>query len=76
MSDATAQLQLEVRRLAHLVAVLGTDGKSQREQVRLLSAAGFPPKDIAKLIDTTPNTVRVALANLKKKPKNRKRRQK
>lgn len=43
-----------------------SEGKSQTEQVRLLSAAGFQPKEIARTIGTTPNTVRVALSNLRK----------
>ena len=43
-----------------------TDGKSQMEKIQLLSAAGFQPKEIARTIGTTPNTVRVALFNLRK----------
>lgn len=43
-----------------------TDGKSQMERIQLLSAAGFQPKEIAGTIGTTPNTVRVALFNLRK----------
>lgn len=43
-----------------------TQGKSQTEKIRLLSAAGFQPKEIAETIGTTPNTVRVTLTNLKK----------
>ncbi len=43
-----------------------TQGKSQTEQVRLLSAAGFQPKEIAQTLGTTPNTVRVVLSNLRK----------
>ena len=47
--------------------VLGmTEGKNQSEQVMLLSTAGFKPKEIAKTLGTTANTVRVALSNLKK----------
>jgi DNA-binding CsgD family transcriptional regulator len=47
--------------------VLGmTQGKSQTEQIRLLSAAGFQPKDIAETLGTTPNAVRVILFNLRK----------
>jgi hypothetical protein len=64
----------EVHRLTRLVAVLGTEGKPQREQIRILALAGFPPKDIAAFIGTTSNTVRVALAGLRKKGKSRKRR--
>jgi len=70
MSDKDYALE-ELRRLVRLVAALGTDGKPQREQIRLLDAAGFPPKKIAKLIGTTGNTVRVALANMRKKSKSK-----
>ena len=44
-----------------------TEGKNQTEQIRLLSEAGFEPKEIAETLGTTPNTVRVALFNLRKK---------
>ena len=45
------------------------EGKSQAEQIRLLSAAGFRPKEIAEAIGTTPNTVRVTLFSLRKHKK-------
>lgn len=51
-----------------------TEGKSQTEQIRLLSAAGFKPKDIAETLGTTPNTVRVALSDLRKQKNKRPRR--
>lgn len=73
MSDQSKSLETELRRLTHLVAVIGTDGKPQRDQIRLLAAAGLAPKEIAKLIGTTGNTVRVALANMRKQSKTRKR---
>lgn len=41
-------------------------GRTQREQIALLSVAGIQPKDIASLLNTTPNTVRVELAALRK----------
>jgi len=43
-----------------------TQGKSQAEQIRLLSTAGFQPKEIAETIGTSPNVVRVTLSNLRK----------
>jgi DNA-directed RNA polymerase specialized sigma24 family protein len=43
-----------------------TEGKSQTEQIRLLSAVGLQPKEIAEAVGTTSNTVRVALSNLRK----------
>jgi DNA-binding CsgD family transcriptional regulator len=42
------------------------EGKSQTEKIFLLSKVGFAPKEIAALIGTTPNTVRVALATMRK----------
>ncbi len=51
-----------------------TSGKSQLEKVRLLSAAGFQPKEIAEVLGTTPNTVSVALYNLRKQRTKRARR--
>jgi DNA-binding NarL/FixJ family response regulator len=41
------------------------ENKSQKEQIVLLSKVGFAPKEIAGLIGTTPNTVRVALSNIR-----------
>jgi DNA-binding CsgD family transcriptional regulator len=68
--------EIEVKRLStkldaiiKLMVFSLTVGKTQMEQVRLLSAVGFPPKEIAQTIGTTPNTVRVALSNLRKKQK-------
>jgi hypothetical protein len=53
--------------------VLGmTEGKNQVDQVMLLAKAGFKPKEIAETLDTTPNTVRVALSNLRKGKSKRK----
>jgi DNA-directed RNA polymerase specialized sigma24 family protein len=52
------------------------DGKSQTEQIRLLSAAGFGPKEIAEAIGTTSNTVRVTLFSLRKHKKEKTRRRK
>ena len=74
MSNSNEPLVIESRRLIHLVAVLGTEGKPQREQIQILASAGFPPKEIADLIGTTANTVRVSLAAMRKKRKSRKRR--
>ncbi len=73
--DESNMILHELRRLIRLAAVLGTEGKSQREQIRILTSAGFPPKDIAALIGTTANTVRVALTDIRKKGKSKKRRQ-
>ena len=69
--DEVKILLEEVKRLSRLIAALGVDGKSQREQIRLLAAAGFPPIEIAPIIGTTANTVRVALTAIRKKGKSK-----
>ncbi len=66
----------EVKRLSRLIAALGVDGKSQREKIRLLAAAGFPPIVIAPMIGTTANTVRVVLATIRKQGKSKRKRRK
>lgn len=54
--------------LQRLDAIVGllvqavTAEKTQVEKIQSLSAAGFQPKDIARIIGTTPNTVRVAMS--------------
>jgi DNA-binding NarL/FixJ family response regulator len=56
-----------------LMILIATNDKSQSEQIWLLSAAGLQPKEIANILGTTPNTVRVMLfAMRKQKSKGRK----
>jgi hypothetical protein len=52
-----------------LLAVQIVGNKKGREAISLLAEFGFQPKDIAALIGTTPNTVRVALSEMKKRKK-------
>jgi DNA-binding CsgD family transcriptional regulator len=55
--------------LVRLIAISLTQGKKQREQVKLLSIAGMGPKEIAGLLGTSPNTVNVTLSALRKENK-------
>lgn len=56
------------------IGVVGmTQGKSQTEQIWLFSVAGLQPKEIADLLGTTPNTVRVILSNLRKAKRSKRR---
>lgn len=58
-----------VRKLDQLITLSAFQlviGKSQRQQIALLDAAGFPPKAIADLLATTRNTVSVALHDIRK----------
>ena len=49
-----------------LIACAITEGRSQRGSIQMLSKAGFAPKDIAELVGTTSNVVRVELSTLRK----------
>ena len=55
--------------LIRLMAASLTKGQPQTEQISLLSKAGFQPKDIAELIGTSSNAVRVCLSKLRKMAK-------
>lgn len=53
--------------LIQLLALNLVSEKKQQNQIMLLSKVGMQPKEIAKLLDTTPNTVRVTLSRIRKK---------
>jgi DNA-directed RNA polymerase specialized sigma24 family protein len=46
------------------------EGKTQSERIWLYAVAGFSPKQIAPIIGTSSNAVRVVLSNLRKSRKN------
>ena len=67
MAETTQELVLDkIDRVIRILAVIATKGLKQREQIALLSRAGLQPKDIAELIGTSSNTVRVELVALRK----------
>ena len=67
MSDETnLDLAAKLDRLTSLIALGLIDGRPQNEQIRLLSSAGYPPREIAEVIGTTPNSVRVQLHSVRK----------
>lgn len=63
------ELIIEVKRLNKLLILLLTKDLSQNDKIIFLDKSGFQPKDIAEIINTTPNTVRVALARIRKNSK-------
>lgn len=65
--DAVHQLLVKLDAIIKLMVIGITEGKSQTEQIRLLSLAGFQPKEIAETLGTTSNSVSVALSHLRKK---------
>ncbi len=73
MNEDTREITERIDRLTNLVALGLIVDKSQRERIELLSKSGFPPKEIAALIGTTPNTVRVELTSIRKSKKKGKR---
>ena len=60
------ELKNRIDRGIHLLAVLAVKGLDQREQIALLDRAGFEPREIADVIGTTSNTVRVALVTIRR----------
>jgi DNA-directed RNA polymerase specialized sigma24 family protein len=73
MDDKFIQnLSVKIDTIIKLMVLGMTEGKNQVDQVMLLAKAGFKPKEIAETLDTTPNTVRVALSKLRKEKPRRK----
>ena len=66
-NDENGITSTELRLLRRLVALSVVDGKSQRDQIRLLSVAGLDRHEIAELVGTTPLTVSVEISNMRKK---------
>jgi CRP-like cAMP-binding protein len=64
--DSEKTIANELRTLRRLLALSLIDGKKQREQIRLLAAAGLDRHEIAELLGTTAGTVSVEISNLRK----------
>jgi DNA-directed RNA polymerase specialized sigma24 family protein len=56
-----------------LLGVIAVKGLPQTQQIAILSRVGFTPKEIADVLGTTANTVRVALVGIRKAEKQGKR---
>ena len=52
--------------ILRILVISATRGLNQREQITLLNRAGFQPKNIAEMLGTSSNTVRVELVALRK----------
>jgi len=60
------QILEQLDQIRRILAVIATKGLKQREQIAILNQAGLAPKDIADLLGTSSNTVRVELVGLRK----------
>lgn len=60
------QILAQLDQVRRILAVIATKGVKQREQIAILDQAGLAPKEIADLLGTSPNTVRVELVALRK----------
>lgn len=67
MNEAvTIDILNELRRITKILALIVSQNRTQKEQIDMLSNAGIQPKEIADILGTTSNTVRVTLAKSRK----------
>lgn len=64
--DSNLELNKKLDRVLHLLAVVTVRDMPQTMQIATLSRAGFAPKEIANMLGTTANTVRVTLVSIRK----------
>jgi len=57
----------ELRTIKKLLAFSLIKDLSQVEQIQFLSNSGFQPKEIAEILNTSANSVRVTLSRIRKK---------
>lgn len=60
------QLTKKLDTLIKLTAMTALSGKTQKEQIRILSGLSLKPKEIAFILGTTPLTVSVTKSKLKR----------
>lgn len=64
-NDVIGTIAEKLDAIIRLLALDIGEGKTQSEMIRILSVAGLAPKEIANILDTTPNTVRVARSSMR-----------
>lgn len=57
----------ELKRITKLLTMIATKDKKQKDQIRILDTLKFQPKEIAELLGTSANAVRVSLHSIRKK---------
>jgi len=63
---ASDEERSELEKTMRLLALIALEGKKQKEQIALLSKAGFGPKEIAEILGSTPKAISVRLAELRR----------
>lgn len=67
MAQINDELVLEkLDRALRLLAIIAVKEMSQTDQIAILDRAGFAPKEIAEIVGTTSNTVRVGLVSIRR----------
>ena len=69
MESGIEELERKIDVLIRLVAIRCVDGKGKNDAIRLLGRVGVSREEIARVCDTTPNTVSIRLSEAKKKRK-------
>jgi DNA-binding NarL/FixJ family response regulator len=69
MTDTKDHGIVELKRISRLLAEMIIRDVAQSDQIEILSKVGYQPREIADILGTTANTVRVTLANMRKKVK-------
>ena len=60
------KMLIELQRMSKLLALNLVKDLKSNEKFKILYNAGYQPKEIAEMLNTTPNTVSVELSKLKK----------
>ena len=67
MAQINDELVVEkLDRVLRLLALIAVKGMSQTDQIAILDRVGVAPKEIAEIVGTTSNTVRVALVSIRR----------
>ena len=61
------ELLVRLDALIKLTTISSMKDQTQKEKIVLLDSVGFGPKQISEILNTSSNTVNVALSNIRKK---------
>jgi len=74
MDDNAIDITSRLDRIFRLLAIVATKDLKQRERITLFNRVGLSPKEIAELLGTSSNTVRVELVSIRKEKTKRSKR--